>query len=1205
MLLLERRLSPHSVFQSPSPPRSPGTSPHCSKRPSPGTSTSRCRPSTTQRPQLHRPAPNRSIPSPPCSPRPPSRASRASPPRSRPLDPHQRPPLSMNVELAAGQELPAALHTLNQGAYLTKMYDKIYKALTPEAKCLWFLCRKFFFTWNVAEKDGESCQWNAFGRCYHHRMYMGRLFMLCIDDYDTSFTRARMPRALEVYIEWSTYIDRTPKGLCPKVAELEASQPPWEKHMMVTDVSMKGYRTFILTPVGTVMAGFNAQRYVGPVDRAIRNHFHPVAVPPGFVPDHIMQGSRVAILSMGDRQMISGSNWDGRLGLGHENWVTGFVDLPFRVDRVMSEWFFNIFLSGRQPLFAGMVLKHIVQSGLLPGYLYMEEGRLKGAVTHPNRGIVDLALTLGKGGCDVKHEPVEPAAQSSSLFAVYDLAMHTTREVSGDIPSLIASAAQFHSNYDPSSEYHQVSSSKRPYPECPAHLLSMLSKLPPLQPNAQACIDKAISILSQGPHLSMNIELAEGEALPDHLYTLLQGTLWAILMQAGADPDMYDTERKLYSANTKSLWFICRKFFFTHQVSELDGAKTDHYSIYFHRLYAGRLFARDILHGHHSYGSYTHLRTPPVISAHSTADATCSMLILTPRGLYGWSTSAQCELGFEKYTPLVPTRIRFPACPAITALDNTLPPWKKHRLIRQVSLNYYHAFVLTPVGLAVCGFKSHFFVSESTPTIFHPVLGDIVPEYIISGAGATVVSVSGHQLVAGDNSYGQLGLGHSTSRRMSGFVPVLFEVNAILHSVCSLEFFNVFLSGHQALFAGRVPKFLSVSGLLPGFSQYSCCETARPLCFPARVSRIYVDTFEVIWVSESLTHCYDFRGHYTVLLEAIEVGSYCSEPCFMDERGAWFRMSGMCGRVAQVRPFGTSPPPAAWGDSSGWYRSCERVSRRHVGFTAGAPGAMSSADSTHVAAREALISAFRLSVAITASIPGDIPTLLKEAFSRHFDEQMPAIHDAETTTTPTSAESLYSLTAMLSEIPPLEPAAQVLLDRARSIITSGPPLSMNVELAEGQELPAALHTLNQGAYLTKMYDKIYKALTPEAKCLWFLCRKFFFTWNVAEKDGECNQYYWRERFYHHRMYMGRLFMLCIDDYDTSFTRARMPRALEVYIEWSTYIDRTPKGLWGWGHNDVAQLGFKTSGFVDPTRLTFPAARRSPSSRPASPPGRST
>ncbi|KAG9397426.1 hypothetical protein J8273_0921 [Carpediemonas membranifera] len=191
---------------------------------------------------------------------------------------------------------------------------------------------------------------------------------------------------------------------------------------------------------------------------------------------------------------------------------------------------------------------------------------------------------------------------------------------------------------------------------------------------------------------------------------------------------------------------------------------------------------------------------------------------------------------------------------------------------------------------------------------------------------------------------------------------------------------------------------------------------------------------------------------------------------------------------------------------------------------------------------------------------------------------------------------------------------------------------MNVELAAGQALPAALHTLNQGAVWAcllggganpdledrvleeypeewpdaiEMRDKIYKALTPEAKCLWFLCRKFFFTWNVAEKDGESCQWNAFGRCYHHRMYMGRLFMLCIDDYDTSFTRARMPRALEVYSDGATHIARTPKGLWGWGHNDVAHLGFKTSGFVDPTRLTFPAAPRSPSSRPACPPGRST
>ncbi|KAG9397436.1 hypothetical protein J8273_0931 [Carpediemonas membranifera] len=133
---------------------------------------------------------------------------------------------------------------------------------------------------------------------------------------------------------------------------------------------MEEDQTFILTPAGTVMTGFNAQRYVGPVKVENVYHFHPVAVPPGFVPDHIMQGSRVAILSMGDRQMIGGFNNNGQLGLRHRNdhdEMNGFEVLPFRVDRIVSDSF-NIFLSGRQLLFAVMVLKHIAKSGLLPGY---------------------------------------------------------------------------------------------------------------------------------------------------------------------------------------------------------------------------------------------------------------------------------------------------------------------------------------------------------------------------------------------------------------------------------------------------------------------------------------------------------------------------------------------------------------------------------------------------------------------------------------------------------------------------------------------------------------------------------------------------------------------------------------------------------------------------------------------------------------------
>ncbi|KAG9396202.1 ATPase AAA [Carpediemonas membranifera] len=351
------------------------------------------------------------------------------------------PELSMNIPLAPGEMLPAALHTLNQGAlwacllggganpdledrmrnqYQEERLDEsethdVRKALTPEAKCLWFLCKKFFFSLSIANKDGECYQWKdeEFEFCYLYRMYMGRLFVFDSEFADPSFTRARIPRALEVYSHQNSHIARTLKGLwgwgeirvgqlgfkseryeyiiptcltfpaCPKVAKLEASLPPWEKHAIVTDMSMKGNCTFILTPVGTVMAGdidwFTGRKgraYVGPIEEENKHLFHPVAVPAGFVPDHIMhlQGPRplhsgTVILSMGDRQMISGSNMYGQLGLGHKNEMSGFVNLPFRVDQIMTEACgFNVFLSGHQLLFAGEVPHHIAHLGLLPQF---------------------------------------------------------------------------------------------------------------------------------------------------------------------------------------------------------------------------------------------------------------------------------------------------------------------------------------------------------------------------------------------------------------------------------------------------------------------------------------------------------------------------------------------------------------------------------------------------------------------------------------------------------------------------------------------------------------------------------------------------------------------------------------------------------------------------------------------------------------------
>ncbi|KAG9390944.1 hypothetical protein J8273_7217 [Carpediemonas membranifera] len=103
---------------------------------------------------------------------------------------------------------------------------------------------------------------------------------------------------------------------------------------------------------------------------------------------------------------------------------------------------------------------------------------------------------------------------------------------------------------------------------------------------------------------------------------------------------------------------------------------------------------------------------------------------------------------------------------------------------------------------------------------------------------------------------------------------------------------------------------------------------------------------------------------------------------------------------------------------------------------------------------------------------------------------MPSFHNAESTTAPASAPSLESLLATLSKIPPLEPTAQVLLDHARSILADGPPLSMNVELSPGDELPAAMHTLNQGAVWAclmggganpDLQDLIRNALAPRGQ----------------------------------------------------------------------------------------------------------------------------
>ncbi|KAG9394089.1 hypothetical protein J8273_4452 [Carpediemonas membranifera] len=261
-------------------------------------------------------------------------------------------------------------------------------------------------------------------------------------------------------------------------------------------------------------------------------------------------------------------------------------------------------------------------------------------------------------------------------------------------------------------------------------------------------------------------------------------------------------------------------------------------------------------------------------------------------------------------------------------------------------------------------------------------------------------------------------------------------------------------------------------------------------------------------------------------------------------------------------------------------------------------------DAPTLNAKDSLIAAYRLSVANTAHVAGDVPNLLRHAYSRHFQANMPVIHDVESNSTVSSADSLESLLPLLAEISPLEPTAQALIDRARSILTSGPPLSMNVELADGEELPVAMHTLLQGTLWASIIssgadpDLVDRGMDKSAeythadKLPWFLCKKFFFTWNVAEKDCETRSY----RTVRQRLYCGRLFIqqvwptAAIKLDCCKFCRVRCPPIVGRHCtsDGLSLIAVTPMGLWGFGANHCLQLGMGGRVVVSSGRIRFDA-----------------
>ncbi|KAG9396296.1 hypothetical protein J8273_2027 [Carpediemonas membranifera] len=514
----------------------------------------------------------------------------------------------------------------------------------------------------------------------------------------------------------------------------------------------------------------------------------------------------------------------------------------------------------------------------------------------------------------------------NALIAAYRLSETAARRIPGDIPSLLARAfvIEFHERIPPltwvqccrKSLFSNIIGKQQPYSfKDLEKLLSMLSSIPPLDSKAQVLLDRARSIITNGPPLSMNVELAEGEELPVALHTLLQGTLWAILMEAGADPDLQRSDTTAseqnfhYMQQDKLAWFLCKKFFFVKNVSVkdcesrqwswYDGFCSQRYE---HTMYMGRLF---MFHSARQT-KFTRARMPRIVAVYSDI---FTQIAQTPKGLWGWGTNADAETGFLTASDYVnPTRLTFPACPKVAELEASLPPWEKHRMVTDVSV-CGRAFILTPVGTVMAG-RARFIATVEGPRQFNEVVHPprFVPDHIMHEYHTVILSMGDRQMIAGKNTCGQLGLGHIQG--MTGFVDLPFRIDRIIPSGS----FNVFLSGRQLLFAGKVSRTIAQLGLLPGYRE-DLCFTPTPLQFSERVTGFYCDEWYLVWVTEGRTHmCPNIRHHYApdyrtrlycVPFEATALGtSYTGGmdafDSFCDSTSQWFRVGRVVARVAEM-----------------------------------------------------------------------------------------------------------------------------------------------------------------------------------------------------------------------------------------------------------------------------------------------------------------
>ncbi|KAG9394551.1 hypothetical protein J8273_3799 [Carpediemonas membranifera] len=535
-----------------------------------------------------------------------------------------------------------------------------------------------------------------------------------------------------------------------------------------------------------------------------------------------------------------------------------------------------------------------------------------------------------------------PDDVKDAIISVYHVSVVLTAEIPGDVPSLLRHAYSRHFNQVmPSVRDQEIH--RAPESSATLETLSvMLTAIPPLAPKAQVLLDRAQSILTDGPPLSMNVELAEGEELPVALHTLLQGTLWATLLHGFNSLNLAECPG----------WLLCKKFLFSYRVSEKDGVcecfdfTNDSYC-----LYAGHL----LINRPQRTAGWVIPHSPRVLRVYSSEN---SFIGVTPKGLFGWGSNRRHQLGFPQEMGgdiTLPTRVTFPQCPEVAAYESRLPSWQKHCLVSCLVVGWGRTLMFTPAGVVIAGHGVDWFSKDVLDTdSFYPVNVPhrFFPDQVLNKNDLIILTTADRQLIAGVNDFGQLGIGSPNARDtdprpvldddhndddeaddeagyvpgfgfrprrlrpaavasraiVSAFVPLTFPVDGVLTGTelgSGYGAFNIFLGGRQLLFAGRVPYPIAQSGLLPSYSNQpkALCHDAKPLLFSASVKAFFCNEDLVVWVEEGLTHCWAaVSGKFTLPFESTHVGQFLT---FRDGGGQWF---AVCVREWGVAYAATSTP---------------------------------------------------------------------------------------------------------------------------------------------------------------------------------------------------------------------------------------------------------------------------------------------------------